>query len=69
MKKKKAKKCFSKLLKLHRDPIKHPEKFLLYWGLFLLANDIEVLQSDLQTLRRNVTIIQTKMHKQVSRLK
>ena len=68
MKKKKAKKCFNKILKLISDPTKHPEKFYLYLGLTLLADDIEVLKSELKTLRQNVTIIQSKMHKKTSTL-
>ena len=69
MKKKSAKKCFNKLLKLHSDPAKHSEKFYLFLGLSLLADDVDVLKSEMKTLRRNVTIIQRKMRKQVSRLK
>ena len=69
MKKKSAKKCFNKILKLYSDTGKHPEKFYLFLGLSLLADDVDVLKSEMKTLRRNVTIIQRKMRKQVSRLK
>ena len=62
---KKAKKCFNKILKLYSDPIKNPEKFYLYLGLSLLADEISVLKSELKTLRRNVTLIQSKLRKPV----
>jgi len=63
MKKKKAKKCFNKILKLYSDPINNPEKYYLYLGLSLLTDEISVLKSELQTLRRNVTLIQRKLRK------
>jgi hypothetical protein len=54
---------FDENLKLFCDPETQPEKYNLYHGLFSLATDVSDLQRELKKLRRNISLIQTKIHR------
>ena len=63
MKMKSAEEYFDENLKFFCDPDTQPEKYNLYHGLASLAADVSDLQNELKKMRRNVSLIQTKMHR------